>query len=67
MRSLDPHPATWLDEAMELLHTADHVTQVLDHVNGAESVETAVRERIGKAVEIADNVGCARGIDVDSD
>ncbi len=40
---------------------------VFDHVDGGEAVEGTVGERVGKAVEIDQDVGAAGGIAVDSD
>ena len=53
--------------AVKLLHGADHVGDVLDDVNGQHAVERVVGERVGEAVEVAQDVGAAGGIAVDPD
>jgi len=63
----DPHTSPRADQAMKLLHRLDHVGHVLDHVDRAQLVERAIRERIGETVEIADHVGFAGEIPVDPD
>ena len=40
---------------------------MLDHMDGPQMVERPVRERVGKPVQIADEVGGAGGIEVDAD
>src|SRR5262245_23300296 len=67
VRSLDPDCAARFGQAMEFLHGADDVGYVLDHVDRHDPVEGAVGERIGEAIEIAENVGLAGGIAIDAD
>src|SRR5215469_12298892 len=67
MRRFDPQAAAGLNQTVKLLHGADHVGQVFDHVDGAHTPEGVVRERVGEAVEIADDVGGAGRIAVDAD
>src|SRR5580692_6785636 len=40
---------------------------MFDDVDRSQLVESAVRQRVREPVEIANNVGCARRIDVDAD
>jgi hypothetical protein len=40
---------------------------MLDDVDGTQRIEDTIAKRIGKPVEIADNVGIGIGIQVDSD
>src|SRR5262245_37062727 len=67
VRGFDPHRAAGADEPMELLHRADHVGQVFDHVDGGDAIERAVAERVREAVEIGEDVGAARGIAVEAE
>ena len=63
----DANEATWFYEAVELLHRTDHVCQMLDDVDRPQLVERAVRQGVREPVQIANNVGCARRINVDAD
>ena len=67
MRGLDTNPAAWPHKAMKLLHTPHNVGYVLDDVNGAQTVEGAVREGVGEAVKVANDVSGAGGVVVDAD
>ena len=52
---------------MELLHGADHIGDVFDHVHGAQVVEGVIAKRIGEAVEVAQNVGVGARIAIDAE
>ena len=52
---------------MELLHRANDVTQMFDHVNGRDAAEAIVGKGIWKFLQIGQNVGMARRIAVDAD
>src|SRR5439155_21128291 len=67
VRGLDAHRTAWARQAVELLHGADHVVHMLDHMDRKHAVEAVIAERIRGAVEIAQNVGAAGGIAVDAD
>src|ERR1700730_11954305 len=67
VRRDDEDPAAGNENAVELLHRGDHVRDVLDHVDGAERVKGTVAERIGKAVEVAQDIGARSRIAVDPD
>src|SRR5215471_10316179 len=53
-------------EPVELLHGADYVLKVLDHMDRGQPVERAAGERIGKPVKVGQNIGAASGIPVNS-
>ena len=59
VRRYDYQLAAGPQHAMKLLHRANDVRYMLDHVNGAYLVERAVAERIWKAVQVAQDI-CAR-------
>src|SRR5205807_5956651 len=67
MRGLQTHRAAGADQAMELLHGADHVVDMFDDVDRGQPIEGTVREGIGKAIEIGEYVGAAVGIPVQPD
>src|SRR5206468_1880331 len=67
MRRLDAHRPALAHQAMELLHGANHVVDMLDYVNRRQPIERAVGERVRKAIEVGQNVGEARGIPVEPD
>jgi hypothetical protein len=67
MRRRDEQPAARCQYAMEFLHRADHIGDVLDHVNGAQLAEGAVAKRVRKTVQIAQHVGAGVGVAIDAD
>src|ERR1022692_3756016 len=67
MRRLQAHRAARLLQPVELLHGADHGAHVIDGMDGRQPIERVVGERVGKAVEVRQDVGAAGGIAVDSD
>ena len=67
VRGLDSDAAAGYDEAVKFFHGADYVGHVLDDVNGAQAPEGAVGEGIREAVEIAEDVGGAGRVEIDSD
>jgi len=67
VRRDDDHLAAGSDQAMKLLHAADDVRDVLDHVHGLQRVERRIAERVRDVVEVAQYVGAAGGIAIDTD
>ena len=67
VRSFDAHRAARPHKAVELLHGGDDIRHVFDHVDGQQAVEAIVSKRVRKAVQIAKDVGAARGVPVDPD
>ena len=60
-------PAGRPNDAMELLHRADHVREMLDDVNGPKRLEGIIAERIRESIEVADDIGARARIPIDSD
>ena len=56
-------PLLGLCQAVKLLHRADHVNKILDHMHGLRTS----RGRVRKMVEVANNVGAAGRVAVDAD
>src|ERR1035441_5724630 len=54
-------------QAVEFFHGGHDIRHVFDRVNGQQPVEAIVSKRVRKAVQIAKDVGAARGIPVDPD
>jgi len=54
-------------QAMKLLHGADHILHVFNHVDSADLSEGAVAKGVRKAVEVGEDVGAAGGIAVETD
>src|SRR4051794_12913384 len=67
VRRFDPYTPPQPDEAVKLFHRANDVGEVLDHMNSTQAVEGTIGERVGKTVQIADEVGGAGGVDVNAD
>src|SRR6185437_13454276 len=67
MRRNNQNLAARREQPVKLLHTSDHVGNVLDDVNCTNKAKLAIGERIREMVQIAEDVGTARGIAVDSD
>src|SRR6185437_8830140 len=67
MRRDNQNLAARREQPVKLLHTSDHIGNVLDDVNCTNKAKLAVGERIRKAVQVAQDVGPARRIAVDSD
>ncbi len=65
VRGLDPHPATGSYQAVKLLHRPDYIGHMLNHMNSPEVVERTVRERVRKAVEVANHIGGRCNVPVD--
>ena len=57
----------WADDAMEFLHGANDIGHVLDDMDGAQGVEGVIAERIRKTVEVAEDIGAAAWVAIDSD
>jgi hypothetical protein len=53
-------------QPVKLLHGTHHVGDVFDNVGGVHMIEGAVFERIREDVDIAEHVGTAGGVAVDS-
>ncbi len=66
VRRFDADAAAGLHQPVEFLHGPDDIAQMLDYVDRTQAVEGAVGERIGEPVEIADDVGRAGRVDVDT-
>src|SRR5579862_2258199 len=67
MRRGNEQPAAASEHAMELLHGADHVRHVLDHMNSVQLGEGTVAKRVRKTVEIAKHVGACIRIAIHAD
>jgi len=67
MGRFDADAATGTDEAVKFLHGADDVCEVLDDVDGAEVIESAVGKGVREMVEVAEDVGGAGGVEIDAD
>src|ERR1017187_10045133 len=67
MRGNDIYLAACANQAVKLLHGADHVGNVLDHMNGLEGVEGRIAKRVRKPVELAQHVGAAGRVAVYAD
>ena len=65
VRSLNPDSAPGSNQPVKLLHGADYVVYVLDHMDRGQPVERTVGERVGKAIEVGQDVGAAVGIPVE--
>lgn len=67
MRSFNANPPARPHQAMELFHRPDNVGQMFDNVDSSEAIKGSVGEGIRKAVQIADHVGGARRVQIDTD
>src|SRR5262245_19965171 len=67
VRRLDPHRAPAAHQPVKFLHAADHVVDVLDHMDRRQPVERTVGEGVRKAVQVRQDIGAARGIPVQPD
>lgn len=67
VRGGDEESPSGLQDAMKLLHRADHVRDVLDDVNRADFAEGAVAEGIRKAIEIAEYIGAGVRVPIHAD
>ena len=67
VRRDDEHLTARADQSMKLFHAADDVRDVLDHVHSLQRVERRIAERVRDAIEIAQDVGAAGGIAIDTD
>src|ERR1700733_13516592 len=67
MRRFDPHRSSSPHQPVKLLHRADYVVQMLDHVDRRHPVERSIREWVGETIQIGQDVGLAGGIAVKSD
>ena len=65
MRRSDVYGATRTKEAVELLHSADDVGDVLDHMNRAHVIEALVTKRVREPVHVHQHVGGCAGNAVD--
>src|SRR5579863_3927794 len=63
----DVHFAALAHQAMKLFHGADDVRYMLDDVNGLQRVKGTVAKRVGKAVELTQNIGPAGRVAIDAD
>src|SRR5579862_8025279 len=66
MRRLDMNDPARADDAVELLDGSDYVGKMLDDMNGAQLIEGVIAERIRQPVELAQHIGAAGGIPVDT-
>jgi len=67
MRRHDQDFAARLYQAVEFLHRANDVGDMLDDMNGLKGVEGGIAEGIREAVEIGEHVGSRTGITIDAD
>ncbi len=67
VRGYDKDPAGRRDDAMKLLHGPDNVRHMLNYMHGAERGKRVVAERVRKTVEVADDVGTAARVAIDTD
>jgi hypothetical protein len=66
MRSDDTDSAAGARQAVELFHGADDIIHVLDDMKREDTVEAVVGEWVGSAVEVAEDVGAARRVAVNT-
>ena len=64
MRSHDEDRSTRFKQPMKLLHRADHVSHVFNHVNGPDLAKGTVYEREREVVQVRDHVGAGIWIPV---
>ena len=64
--NIDPHDASALPDAMDLFHRRDNVLEMFEHVVEIDGFGARRLERVWKDVEIVDDVGTRRRIDVDT-
>ena len=67
MGGLDPDTASWAHQPMEFLHGADHVGNVLDDVDSLQGVKRGIAKRVGKTVEVAEDIGAGGRVAVYAD
>ena len=67
VRRFDAHRAAGREQAVELLHGAHDVGDVLDYVHGADLVEAFVAQRPREVIEIGHDVGARGRITIDAD
>src|SRR5271169_3361848 len=67
MRRGEKHAAARREHAMKLFHGADHVRDVLDHMDRAQLTERIVAKRVRKTVEIAKHIGAGIPIAIHAD
>ena len=67
VRRDEKYSAPGHQQAMEFLHCADDVGDVLDDVHGPQRCKGVVAERIREAVKIAQDVRAAGGVAIDAD
>src|SRR5579872_244875 len=63
----DQQPTAGAQQAVELFHRPNDVRDVFDDVNGADGIESAIAQGIGKMVEIGEDIGPGIGIAIDAD
>lgn len=66
MRRRDIQAAIILQQAVKLLHGADHVRDMFYDVRGDDRIKSAVPKRIGVVIQIAENVGATCRIPIDA-
>lgn len=67
VRGDDENPAARSKQPVELFHSADDVTHVLNDVNGANFGERGIFEGKRKAVEVGDDIGVRVAVTIDPD
>lgn len=67
MRRHDHHAASGSKQPVELLHGADHVANVLDHMNRPDFGKRTVAKRKRIVVQICYNVGLCIWISINAD
>src|SRR6266404_3989877 len=67
MGRFDAHATTRTNQAVEFLHDGDHIVEMFDHMNRDYAIEAVIREGIGSAIEVANDVSAACGVVIDAD
>jgi hypothetical protein len=66
VRRDDEYPATASEQAMNFLHHPDDVRHMLDDMDSANFAERMIAQRIGKPVEVGDDVGARVGTSIEA-
>ena len=67
MRRDDEDASSGAHQPVKLLHRADYIGDMLDDMDGAQLIESAVAKRVWETVKIADDVSIRISIQIDSD
>src|SRR5580698_6618450 len=67
VRGFDAYRAARPHHPVEFFHSGHNVRHMFDHVDGQQPVEGTVPKWVGKAVEIAKDVGAGGAVPIDPD